>query len=106
MNNEIMARVIDDARVAVREETAWRAPSRPAVASYDDPHDHREKTGQLEAMLKNVADSYDAEVDAKVSTLTAILEPVMIVGMALMVAFLIAALLMPMLQMNELISVG
>ncbi|HNU68993.1 MAG TPA: type II secretion system inner membrane protein GspF [Myxococcota bacterium] len=109
VNNEIMARVIDDARVAVREGDSLASPLK-ASGQFPPMMTHMitigEKTGQLEAMLKNVADSYDAEVDAKVSTLTAILEPVMIVGMALMVAFLIAALLMPMLQMNELISVG
>ena len=65
-----------------------------------------EKTGQLEDMLGNVADAYDAEVDARVSTLTAVLEPVMIVGMGIMVAFLVFAILMPMLRMNEVIAGG
>jgi general secretion pathway protein F len=107
--NEIMAKVIDDARVAVREGESLANPLK-ASGEFPPMMTHMisigEKTGQLEAMLKNVADSYDAEVDAKISMLTAILEPVMIVAMGLMVGFLVVALLMPMLQMNELISVG
>lgn len=107
--NEIMAKVIDDARVAVREGDSLASPLK-ASGQFPPMMTHMisigEKTGQLEAMLKNVADSYDAEVDAKVSMLTAVLEPVMIVAMGLMVGFLVIALLMPMLQMNELISIG
>lgn len=107
--NEVMARVIDDARVAVREGDALAAPLK-ASGEFPPMMTHMiaigEKTGQLEAMLKNVADSYDAEVDAKVSTLTAVLEPILIVAMGLMVGFLVVALLMPMLQMNQLIAVG
>ncbi len=107
--NEIMAKVIDDARIAVREGDSLASPLK-ASGEFPPMMTHMiaigEKTGQLEAMLKNVADSYDAEVDAKVATLTSILEPVLIVGMGLMVGFLVVALLMPMLQMNQLISAG
>lgn len=107
--NEVMAKVIDDARVAVREGNSLAAPFK-ASGEFPPMMTHMiaigEKTGQLESMLKNVADSYDAEVDAKVSTLTAVLEPILIVAMGLMVGFLVVALLMPMLQMNQLISVG
>jgi len=109
VSNEVMAKVIDDARVAVREGDSLASPLK-ASGEFPPMMTHMisigEKTGQLESMLKNVADSYDAEVDAKVSTLTAVLEPILIVAMGLMVGFLVVALLMPMLQMNELISVG
>ena len=106
--NEVMAKVIDDAKVAVREGDSLASPLK-ASGQFPPMMTHMiaigEKTGQLESMLKNVADSYDAEVDNKVSMLTAILEPVMIVAMGMMVGFLVIALLMPMLQMNELISI-
>jgi general secretion pathway protein F len=109
VSNEVMAKVIDDARVAVREGDSLASPLK-ASGEFPPMMTHMiaigEKTGQLEAMLQNVADAYDNEVDAKISTLTAILEPVMIVVMGLMVGFLVFALLMPMLQMNELISGG
>jgi len=107
VNNVIMASAIEDAKVAVREGESL---SNPLERSGQFPSMMTrmiaigERTGQLENMLANVADAYDAEVDAKVSTMTAILEPVMIVGMGLMVTFLVFAILMPMLQMNEVIA--
>ncbi len=107
VSNEILSKVIDDARVAVREGDSLASPLR-ASGQFPPMMTHMiaigEKTGQLEAMLKNVADSYDSEVDAKVSTLTAVLEPILIVVMGVMVGFLVVALLLPMLQMNQLIS--
>jgi len=53
-----------------------------------------------------VADAYDSEVDSRVTMLTAVMEPVMIVGMGIMVSFLVFAILMPMLKMNEVIAGG
>ena len=65
-----------------------------------------EKTGQLEEMLKNVADAYETQVESRITALTSILEPIMIVGMGIGVGFLVFAILMPMLQMNEAITGG
>jgi general secretion pathway protein F len=107
VNNAVLGKAIEDAKVAVREGESL---ADPLVKSGQFPPmmTHMiaigERTGQLEPMLKNVADAYDAEVDARVTTLTAVLEPVMIVGMGIMVAFLVFAILMPMLKMNEVIT--
>ena len=65
-----------------------------------------ERSGQLESMLGNVADSYEVQVDSKISQLTSVLEPVMIVIMGGVVGLLVFAILMPMLKMNELIAGG
>jgi type IV pilus assembly protein PilC len=60
-----------------------------------------EETGQLEHMLGKVADFYEAEVDAKVKALTALLEPVMIVVVGGMVGFIVVAMYLPMFSIYE-----
>lgn len=55
-----------------------------------------EETGALSDMLGRIADIYDDEVDQAVVALTAIIEPVMIVFMALVVGLIVLALLLPM----------
>jgi type IV pilus assembly protein PilC len=54
-----------------------------------------EDTGQLEHMLGKIADFYEAEVDAKVKALTSLLEPVMIVFVGGMVAFIVISMYLP-----------
>ena len=61
-----------------------------------------EKTGELENMLSRVADTYDRQVDTTVSSLTTLLEPIMILGMGGIVAFVAFAILLPILQLNQL----
>lgn len=60
-----------------------------------------EETGQLEQMLSKVADFYEAEVDAKVKALTALLEPVMIVFVGGMVGFIVISMYLPMFSVYE-----
>ena len=63
-----------------------------------------ERTGQLEAMLENVARAYEADVETKVSALTALLEPLLIVVMGGIVGFIAMSILMPLIQMNDLVK--
>jgi type IV pilus assembly protein PilC len=60
-----------------------------------------EETGQLEHMLSKVADFYEAEVDAKVKALTALIEPLMIVFVGGAVGFIVIAMYLPMLSIYE-----
>jgi general secretion pathway protein F len=55
-------------------------------------------------MLMNVANSYDAQVETRMTALTSLLEPVMIVCMGGVVAFIVMSILLPILQMNTLAS--
>ena len=55
-----------------------------------------EKTGGLDEMLGKVADFYEDEVDAAVSALTSIIEPVVIVVMGLVIGFILIAMYLPM----------
>ncbi len=59
-----------------------------------------EHSGELEAMLDKVADMYEAETETAIMTLTSLLEPVMIIGMALVVGGIIASILMPIINMT------
>lgn len=58
-----------------------------------------EETGQLPEMLLKVADVYDDEVDNAVTALTSILEPIMIVFLALIVGAVVFALFLPLIKM-------
>jgi type IV pilus assembly protein PilC len=60
-----------------------------------------EETGQLEHMLSKVADFYEAEVDAKVKALTALIEPLMIVFVGGMVGFIVISMYLPMFSIYE-----
>jgi type IV pilus assembly protein PilC len=60
-----------------------------------------EETGQLQQMMSKVADFYEAEVDAKVKALTALIEPIMIVFVGGMVGFIVIAMYMPMFSIYE-----
>jgi len=57
-----------------------------------------EETGQLPEMLLKIAEVYDDEVDNSVSALTSMLEPVMIVFLAVVVGTIVIALFMPLIS--------
>lgn len=63
-----------------------------------------EKSGQLEDMLTNVSRAYEAEVETKLAAVTSLLEPVMIVVMGGAVGFIIISIMMPLMQMNNLVQ--
>ena len=59
-----------------------------------------EQTGALPEMLMKIADTYDEEVDNSVSALTSLLEPIMIVLLAVMVGSIVVALFLPLFNFN------
>lgn len=63
-----------------------------------------ERTGQLEAMLENVARAYETDVETNVAALTSLLEPLLILALGLGVGFIVMAILMPLMQMNQLVQ--
>lgn len=70
----------------------WMPPLVPALVEVG------EATGQLPEMLVKVADIYDEEVDVAVTSFAALLEPIMIVVMALVVGVIVIALFLPMVE--------
>jgi general secretion pathway protein F len=63
-----------------------------------------ERSGQLESMLEHVAAAYDSQVEARVATMTSLLEPLMIVIMGLGAGTIAFAILMPLLKINEFVQ--
>ncbi len=63
-----------------------------------------EETGELEKMLSKIADFYEDEVDAAVGSLTSIIEPVMMIGVGIMVGIVIISMYMPMFKMLTLVK--
>ena len=63
-----------------------------------------EETGALPDMLVRIADNYDEEVDNAVAALTSIIEPVMIVFMAVGVGIIVIAMFLPMVELIKSLS--
>ena len=63
-----------------------------------------EETGELEKMLSKIADFYEDEVDAAVSSLTSIVEPIMMIGVGIMVGIIIISMYLPMFKMLTLVK--
>ncbi len=63
-----------------------------------------EKTGKLAETLKKAASSYEEEFIRKVDRTVSIFEPVMIIFMALIVCFIVLAVLLPIFQLNQLVK--
>ena len=57
-----------------------------------------EETGQLSEMLIRIADNYDEEVDNSVGAITSVIEPIMIVFLAVVVGTIVIALFLPIIQ--------
>ena len=60
-----------------------------------------ETTGSLDYMLEKIADFYEEEVDRAVDTLKALIEPMMILFLAVIVGFIVAAIMLPMFSLYE-----
>jgi type IV pilus assembly protein PilC len=63
-----------------------------------------EETGELEKMLGKIADFYEDEVDSAIANLTSIIEPLMMIGVGIMVGIVIIAMYMPMFKLLTLIQ--
>lgn len=61
-----------------------------------------EESGHLAEMLERVAVTYDKEIKISVQRLLALLEPVLIVGLGIMIAGIIISILMAILSVNDL----
>src|SRR6266404_450724 len=63
-----------------------------------------EETGELEKMLSKIADFYEDEVESAVSSLTSIVEPIMMIGVGIMVGIVIISMYLPMFKMLTLVK--
>jgi type IV pilus assembly protein PilC len=102
--NAVIANAISEVHDSVKEGESIVQPLEasgafpPMVTSMIDVG---EETGQLPEMLLKIADVYDEEVDNSVAGMTAALEPIMIVVLALVVGTIVIALFMPLISIIQ-----
>jgi len=63
-----------------------------------------EESGKLKESLAEVADSYEQDIEEAVKVLTSLVEPLLILAMALVVGFIVVAMLLPIFQINMMIK--
>lgn len=107
VNHSVFAQAIASARESVTEGASLSQPLKQSgifppivihmVAS-------GEQSGELEDMLAKVAEIYEEEANTLASTLMSLLEPVLILGMALIVAFIVISILLPLLEINQMVQ--
>lgn len=100
--NEVVADTVAKVRESIREGESIAAPL--GASGMFPPMVTQmvavgEETGNLDAMLSKIADFYDTEVDYMLSSLTSMLEPIMIVGMGGIVGFIVVSVFMPLYQL-------
>lgn len=104
VGNPVIGEVMVEARTNLERgstlseplEASWLFP--PLVSSMTRIG---ETTGSLDYMLEKVADFYEEEVDRAVDTLKSLIEPAMILVLAVMIGFIVAAIMLPMFSLYE-----
>jgi general secretion pathway protein F len=107
MTNTVLAQALDGVITRLREGKGF---GRPLVETGLYPRLATqmilvgEESGQLEEMLNRVADVYDREVAMSVRRFLAVLEPVLIVGLAVMVICIVLSIWLGIIGMTELVT--
>jgi len=107
--NEVVSKAIQQVHDAVKEGESMAMPLEAAgvfpgmVVSMVDVG---EETGALPEMLTRIADNYDDEVDAAVEGLTSVIEPIMIVFLAIIVGTIVIAMFVPLISIISNMSGG
>ncbi len=106
VNNTLIARDIETAMEQIEEGKSLavplgRSPWFPPIAVQMVAVG--EQSGELENMLNKIADIYEGETEAQIMAMTALLEPVMILTMAVSVAFIVFSILLPIFEINQMI---
>lgn len=105
-NNSVIAEVIDNAMEEIRAGKSLAAPLTqsqwfPSIAV--QMISVGEQSGELETMLHKIADVYEKETESQITTMTSMLEPVMILVMGLIVGFIVVSILLPIFEMSAMI---
>ncbi len=105
--NIIISNAVSKVHESVKEGETITAPLEasgvfpPMVVSMVDVG---EQTGALPEMLLKIADNYDEEVDNAVAAMTSLLEPIMIVFLAVIVGSIVIAMFLPLIKMITVMS--
>jgi general secretion pathway protein F len=107
VSNMVLSNAIEDGRNSIREGHSVADPLKKS-GLFPPLLIHMiavgEKSGELESMLARAADAYDGEVEASVSALSSIMEPVLVLFMGGVVLFIVMAILLPIFQLNDLVK--
>lgn len=102
--NAVLSGALSDVRASVREGETMAAPlleSRVFDDMVVNMIDVGEATGSVDKMLLKIADTYEDEVDTRVSTLFKLIEPVLLLALAGIVGFIVIALFLPILKVMD-----
>ncbi|MBU3911751.1 MAG: type II secretion system F family protein [Candidatus Omnitrophica bacterium] len=105
--NTVIEKALNDVRVSIKEGENIADPL--AKSGVFPPMVVRmihvgEQTGELEKMLGKIADFYDDQVDAAVSGMTSLIEPLIISFLGVVIGGIVIAMFLPVFKMTELIS--
>ena len=102
--NELVSNAVQQVHDAVKEGEPMAAPL-SATKIFPEMVismiEVGEETGKLAEMLNKIADTYDEEVDNAVGSLTSMIEPLMMVFLAVVVGGIVIALFSPMIKIME-----
>ena len=107
VNNVLIGDIIDEAMEDIQagkslnlalSRSAWFPPVFRQMVSVG------EQSGDLEKMLYKVADAYEREVETRIAGMTALIEPIMILVMAVVVGFIVISILLPIFEMNQMVQ--
>jgi type IV pilus assembly protein PilC len=109
VGNTIMSDAILEARARIREGDRIGDPLE-ASRLFPPMVVHMigvgEESGSLDYMLQKIADFYEAEVEATLASLTAALEPILIVGLGFVVGFIVVSMFLPLVDVISKLSGG
>jgi general secretion pathway protein F len=104
VGNRVIADATEHIRVRILEGTDIATPLKqtgafPAVVGY--MVSVGEQSGELEQMLDRVALAYDEEIDIATERMTSVIEPIMIIFLAVVVGYIVVSIVLPILQIGQ-----
>ena len=108
VHNSVIAKVLDTVHDRIVEGADIATPIKksgvfPPVVGYMIAVG--EQTGQLDELLDRIAESYDEEIEVQTQKVTSLLEPLIIVAMALVVGFIVLSIMQPILKMTDITTI-
>lgn len=102
--NQVIANAVQKVQDSIREGESIAEPLAQS-GEFDDivvnMIDVGEETGELDKMLIKIADNYDEEVDVLVGSMVSLMEPLLIIGMGLMIGFIVISLFLPLITLVQ-----
>ncbi|MFO1010320.1 MAG: type II secretion system F family protein [Planctomycetota bacterium] len=104
VGNRVLADATEHIRKRILEGTDISTPLKqtgafPAIVGY--MVSVGEQSGELEQMLDRIAIAYDEEIDIATERMTAVLEPIMIIFLAVVVGYIVVSIVLPILQIGN-----